>query len=148
MIFFRENIGHVFGRMPRRMPRRDDNRTELELVAILDRFVFKSVTRAAFVADKNLCRFHLVAKLARTAHEIGMNVRLKNVRDRNIFLAREFDININVGARIKNGGDPLVVIADEIGNFRKPFSFYRFKYERHALRGLYHATISEPVRNS
>ena len=60
-----------------------------------------------------------------------MNVRLKNVCNRNVFLARKIEININVGARIENRAYSLLIIADEIRDLGQAFRFDRLKYERH-----------------
>ena len=83
MIYLSQHIRHMLGRMPRCVACRDDNRAELKSVAILDSFG-RNRTRAALAAGVNLCRFHPRAQLARAAHQIGMNVRLENVRDEDV----------------------------------------------------------------
>src|SRR5437773_1272091 len=47
-----------------------------------------------------------------------MNVRLKNVGDGNLRLARQVDVNLDVRPRIKHCGDAFVIITEQIGKFR------------------------------
>src|SRR5439155_24623510 len=91
----------------------------------------KAVLRAAFAAGINLRRVQPRAKLARTAHEVGMNMRLKNVRDGHAGFTRRLDVNIAVRARVKHGRDSLIIISDEIRKFSDPFRLNGFKNERH-----------------
>src|SRR6266581_7189025 len=60
-----------------------------------------------------------------------MNVRLKNVGDGNLRLARHIDINLYVRPRIKHGGYSLVVVSQKIGEFRDAFGLDGFKNKRH-----------------
>ena len=127
MIFLRQNVRHVFGRVARRVTSSDGNRSKFEFVAILHRLVFEAVARAAFMAHENFRRFDTTAKFTRTADQICVNVRFENVRDRNVLLARQINVNIDIGARIENGGNSFFVVTDEIRNFSQPFRFDRFK---------------------
>src|SRR5437773_1420027 len=60
-----------------------------------------------------------------------MNVRLKNVGDGNLRLARQVDVNLDVRPRIKHCGDAFVIITEQIGKFRDAFGLNGFKNERH-----------------
>src|SRR2546423_12097087 len=88
--------------MARRMPRSDQKGTKLELRAIFDRFGFEAVARACFVAGENLRVPKTAAQFARAADQIGVNMRLENVRDRDIFGARQPKIDLDIGSWIEN----------------------------------------------
>src|SRR4030088_3275557 len=100
MICFGQQIGHVLRRMPRSMPRRDEHFAKCETIAILYLFWSKAVFSAAFSAGINLGRFKTRAKLARTADQIGMNMRLEDMRDSEPRFACHLNINLNIGSRI------------------------------------------------
>ena len=76
------------------------------------RFGIESVARAAFVARENLGRIDSRAQFTRAAHEIGVDVRFKNVRDRNLLLARQLDILLDIRRRIENRRDARAVVAE------------------------------------
>src|SRR5437879_13486716 len=114
-------------RVTRSMARGDDDGAEGELVAIAYFFVFESVVCAAFMADVNLWRFNSAAKLTRTTNEIGMNMGFENMRNRNIFCARQLEINFNIHPRIEYRRDAFFVVSDQIRNFRQPFCLNRLK---------------------
>ena len=60
-----------------------------------------------------------------------MNVRLKNVGDGNLRLARHIDVNLYVRPRIKNRSDALVIVTEQVGEFRDAFGLDGFKNKRH-----------------
>src|SRR2546430_4512504 len=107
------------------MTRRDNDSSEGEFVAIAHFFVFKSVTRTSLVADIDFCRFKSAAKLTRTTNEIGVNMGLENMGDRDVFCARQLEINFDIGPRIEHCRDALFVVSDQIRNFRQPFRLDR-----------------------
>ena len=92
VIFLRRHVTDVLRRMARCMTSSQDERTEGVCVAILDHFAIESVFGAPFAARINLCRPRARGQFARTADQIGMNVRLENVSDRDAaFCARAQD---------------------------------------------------------
>ena len=111
------------------MSRRDQERTKLELRTIFDRLGFEAITRARFVARENLRVSKTAAQFARAADQIGVNMRLENVRDRNVFGARQLEIDLDIGSRIENRGGAFFVIADQIRNLGQPFRWDCFEDE-------------------
>src|SRR5437870_3793205 len=109
------------------MTRRDNDGPEAELVAITYFFVLESVMRTSLVAHVDLCRFKSAAKLTRTTNEIGVNMGLENMRDRDVFCARQLEINFDIGPRIEYRRDALFVVSDQIRNFRQAFCLNRLK---------------------
>src|SRR5205814_9537326 len=109
------------------MTRRDNDSSEGEFVAIAHLFVFKSVTRTSLVANVDFCRFKSAAKLTRTTNEIGVNMGLENMGNRDVFCARQLEINFDIGPRIEHRSDALLVVSDQIRNFRQPFGLNRLK---------------------
>src|SRR5205807_1261696 len=99
MTRLRKQIGNVLRRMPWSMPRGYDHFAKSKSIAIFYFLRSKTVFCAAFSAGVNLRRFESRAELARAAHQIGVNVRLKNVCDGHAGLARRLDVNIAVSAR-------------------------------------------------
>jgi hypothetical protein len=68
-------------------------------------------------------------KFACTTDEIGMDVRLENVRDRHPLLASELQIAVNVRAWIEHCGYSFGIIADQIGKLGDAVGLNAFKYE-------------------
>src|SRR5437660_10024111 len=101
------------------MTRRDNNGPELELVAVTNFFLFESVMRTSLVAHVDFCQFKSAAKLTRTTNEIGVNMGLENMGDRDVFCARQLEINVDIGPRIEHCRDALFVVSDQIRNFRQ-----------------------------
>src|SRR3954469_15041724 len=100
MIFFGRYVTDVLGRVTRRVPRRQDQSAELELVPVLDRFALKSVFGAAFAAGIDFRGAGPVRELAGAADQIGVNVGLENVGNRHPSLSGQLEINFDVGPRI------------------------------------------------
>jgi hypothetical protein len=96
------------------MSRNYEKLPEGEAIAIVYFLMFEPVLGAAFVTRKNLRRFNTRTQLAGTAHQVGVNMRLKNMRNRETCLARHIDVNIAVRSRIENRGDAFVIISDKI----------------------------------
>ena len=69
------------------------------------------------MAGKNLGRVKARAELPRTAHKIGMNVRLENMCNGHARLSRHVDVNVAVRPRIEHRRHAIVVVAYEIGKF-------------------------------
>ena len=61
-----------------------------------------------------------------------MNMGLENVGNRDPSFTRHLDVDVTVRARIENGGDAFVVIADNVGKLRNAFGLDCFENERHA----------------
>ncbi len=89
----------------------------------------EAVLCAAFATGVNLRRVEPRAQFARTTHQIGVNMRLENVRDRYAGFASCIDVNVAVRARIEHGGNSFVIIADQIGKLSNAFCLDGFKYQ-------------------
>ena len=131
MIRFCQQIRHVLGRVAGSMPRRHQHFAECESIAIFYFFGLEAVLSAAFTAGINPGRFQPRAELARTAHQIGMNMRLEDMRDGKARFARHIDINIDICSRIENRSDPFVIVTEKVGKLRDAFSLNGLKNERH-----------------
>ena len=131
MICFGQQIGHVLRRMPRSMARCYEHFAKCEPIAVLYFFRSEAVLSPAFPAGINLCRFKTRTKLARSADQIGMNMRLQDMRYGEPRFACHLNINIDIGSRIENRPDSFVIIAKQVRKFGDAFGLNRFKYERH-----------------
>ena len=98
--------------MPRRVARRYHHFAKCKSIAIFYFLRSKTVFCPAFSTGVNLRRFESRAELARATHEVGMNMRFKNMRDGHPSFTRRVDINIAVRAWIKNRGDSFIIVAD------------------------------------
>src|SRR5438067_10787859 len=107
-------IRNVLRRVTRGMTRCDHNGPEGELVAIAHLFVFKSVTRTSLVANVDFCRFKSAAKLTRTTNKIGVNMGLENMGNRDVFCARQLEINFDISPRIEQRPEALLVVSYQI----------------------------------
>ena len=56
-----------------------------------------------------------------------MDVRLEDVRDRNLLLARQLDVFVHVRRGIEDGRDAVAVVAEEIGELGDAFGLDAFK---------------------
>src|SRR5215469_15789530 len=121
----------MLGRMPWSMPRRHDYFAKCETVAVFDFLRLKTVLCTAFPARVNPGGLKSRAQLARTAHQIGVNVRLKDVCDGDAGFAGSLYVNIAVRARIEHSSNPLVIVADEIRQLCDTFCLNGLKNERH-----------------
>jgi hypothetical protein len=113
--------------MPRGVTRCYDHFAKFKSVAVFDLLGVKTVLRAAFAAGVNLCRFQSRAKLARTTHQIGVNMGLENVRDNDTRVPRRFNVNVAISSRIKDRRYSFVIVADEIRKLSDSFSLNCFK---------------------
>ena len=98
--------------MTRRVSRGDQSFAERETIPLLQLFVFELVFRTTLVAHENVCRIQPRLQLTRTAHQIGVNVRLEDVRNRHLRFAGHIDVNIDVWARIEDRCDAFVVVSE------------------------------------
>ena len=64
-----------------------------------------------------------------------MNMGLENVGDRDARFTRHLDVDVAIRARIENGRDAFVVIANNVGKLRNAFGLDGFEDKRH-LRHL------------
>ena len=127
MISLSQQIGNVLWRVARSMPRRHEHFAKCKSIAIFYLLRCKSVLCAAFSTGVNFGRFKSRTKFARTTHQVGVNMRLKNVRDGHAGFTRRLDVNIAVRARVKHSCDSFIVIADQIGKLCDPFGLNSFK---------------------
>jgi hypothetical protein len=111
------------------MPRGNYDFAECESIAIFYFLRGETVFCAAFSTGVNLRRFQSRAELARATHEVGMNMRLKNVRDGYTCFARRLDVNIAVRAWIKYRRNSFIIVAHKIRKFRDAFRLDGFKNE-------------------
>src|ERR1043166_3684479 len=115
--------------MPWRVACRHDHFAKYESVAILDLFRVKSVLCASLAAGVNLCSFQSRAQFARSAHQIGMDMRFENMRDDDARVPRRFNVNVAISSRIKHRRYTLVIVAHEIRKLRDSFRLNCFKNE-------------------
>src|SRR5437588_2901425 len=98
--------------MTRCVPRGNQSFAERETIPLLQLLVFELVFRAALVAHENICRVQPRLQLTRTAHQIGVNVRLEDVGNRYLRLPGHIDVNVDVRAWIENGCNTFVVVSE------------------------------------
>src|SRR5262245_11842827 len=127
MVGFRQQIRHVLRRMPRSMPRRDEHFAKRETIAVFYSLRSKAVLGAPFSTGINLRRFKTRAKLARTADQIGMDMRFKDMRDSEPGFARHLNIDLNVSSRIENRSDSFVVVTKQVRKFSDAFGLNCFE---------------------
>src|SRR6202011_343813 len=118
--------------MAGRVSRGDEDFTKLEAIAVFYLLALESVLGTAFLACVDFGGFHPRTQLPRTAYQIGMNVGLENVRDRDACFARHLDVDVAIRARIENARDAFIVIADDVGKLRYAFGLDYLENERHA----------------
>src|SRR5262249_5971408 len=97
--------------MPRGMPGCDQYFAKFEAIAALYFFGPKAVLSATFSTRVDLRGFKTRAKLARTADQIGMNMRLENVRNSESCFAGHVNIDVDIGSRIENCSYSFIVVA-------------------------------------
>ena len=118
--------------MTRRVPCGDKDFTKLEAIAVFNFLVFESVLCPAFAADINLRRFQSSAELARTAHQVGVDVRLENMGDSDARFPRHVDVNVAIRTWIEHRRDAFVIVADEIRELSDARRLDRLENERHS----------------
>src|ERR1043165_6455266 len=121
----------MLGRMAGVMSGRDQDFAKFEAVAVLEFLDFELVLRTTFVARENSCRLKPRAQLARTAHQISMNVRFENVRDGHARFPGHLDENVAIRTRIEDRRYSLIIVTHEIGKLRDPRRLDGLKNERH-----------------
>src|SRR4026207_1815393 len=127
MVCFGQQIGHVLRRMPRRMPRRHPDFAKYETIPVFYFFRCKAVLCSTLTAGINLCGFKARAELPRTTDQIGVDVRLEDMRDSEPGFARHLNINLNVSSRIENRSDSFVVVTKQVRKFSDAFGLNCFK---------------------
>jgi hypothetical protein len=109
------------------MPRSDQHFAKRETIAVFYFLGAKAVLGAAFSTGINLRRFKTRAKLARTADQIGMDMRFEDMRDSEPGFACHLNINLDVGSRIENRSDSFVVVTQQVRKFGDAFGLNCFK---------------------
>ncbi len=123
----RSPIRDVFGGVAGRMARGDKNRTEIELIASLHLLMRESVLRTTLVTEIDFGGLNPAAQFPRAADQIGMNVGLENVCDRDVLCARYLNVDLNVRSRIEDCGDTFLIISDQIRKRGQTFRLNGFK---------------------
>ena len=109
------------------MARGDKNRTEIELIASLHLLMRESVLRTTLVTEIDFGGLNPAAQFPRAADQIGMNVGLENVCDRDVLCARYFNVDLNVRSRIEDCGHTFLIISDQIRKRGQTFRLNGFK---------------------
>jgi len=104
--------GRVLGPVPGRVQHTEPDRTQLELVAIGERCVCVAGLSVAMDVDRRPGRSR-EPPVAR--HVIGVVVRLEDVLDAHAHVARELEVLVDLEARVDDGRDPGLLVADEVG---------------------------------
>ena len=117
----------MLGRVPRRVPRGDDRFADREGVAVLHLLSIKAITRAAIVAGKYLRRINLRTEFTGAAHEVSVNVRFEDMRDRKIILPGHLEILVDVRRGIEDRRDSLAVVSDQVREFGDSVGLDSFK---------------------
>src|SRR5262249_28224052 len=94
-------------------------------------FRSKAVLGSAFCTGINLRRLKTRAEFTRTADQIGMDMRLKDMGDGEPGFAGHFNINVDIGSRIEKRAHSFVIVAEQIRKLRDAFSLNSFKNEGH-----------------
>ena len=95
----------MLGRVTRRVPDLQPHVADVDLVAVVQQACASGFRkcilpiRAALGGEQKL-RAGETRQLAGAGHEIGVNVRLGDIRDRQLVLGRESDIAVDVAIRI------------------------------------------------
>src|SRR5438309_10542092 len=113
--------------MAGRVPRGDENGAKIELIAVLHLLVLESILRATLVAEIDFGGLNPAAQFPRAADQIGMNVGLENVCDRDVLCARYLNVDLNVRSRIEDCGDTFLIISDQIRKRGQTFRLNGFK---------------------
>ena len=113
----------MFGRVAGRVKHLQRHRAEFKGFAFFGLMQLEAVIFAHAADD---LRAGLTFQFARSRHEIGVDVRLENVRDAAVVLARDVDVNRNIAARVNHGANALVVIAHDIRKMRHVLWFLQF----------------------
>src|SRR6266404_827565 len=109
------------------MPRGDVNGAEIELIAVIHLLMLESILRTTLMTEINFSRLNPVAQFPCAADQISMNVRLENVRNRDVLRARYLNVNVNVRSRIEDGGDTVFIISNQVRKRGQAFRLNSFK---------------------
>ena len=121
--------------MTGRVPDGDDRLAKGELIAVRDLFVIEAVFRVFLVAHENLRGLHAIAELPRAADEIGVDVRLEDMRDRDLLLAGQFDVFFYIGCGIEHRCHAVAIVAEHVRKLCDAFGLDTFKDECHGSCG-------------
>ena len=127
-------VRHVFGGVARRVLGGEDYPAQVDLVAVLQLLLREAVLRPALGTQVHLRRPGTVGQFAAPGQEVGVDVRLQGVGDRQLVLAGQFDVHLHVAAGVDDGGAARRLVADQVGQVRQPLGEHRL--ENHARRGL------------
>ena len=111
------------------MPHGHKGIAESKGIAIVQLLGFKTVLRVRFMAYIDLRGVDTRTQFARTANQVGVNVRLENVRDGDVFFPGELDVFLYIRSGIEDRRDPFVVIPDQVRKLGDSFGLDAFKDE-------------------
>ncbi len=100
------------GRCPGEWMRRDPERAELELPAVVERLVLVGGASLAVDVDHGAGGR---GEAPVTRHVVGVVVRLEHVVDVHAHVARELEVVVDLEPRVDDRGHPGVVVPDEVG---------------------------------
>src|SRR5262249_34433845 len=87
---------------------------QLDPRAVAERFVVEAVAGPALDADVNLGRVGAGGQLAAPRYEVGVDVRLEGVGDREVMLAGQIQVDVHVAAWVDHGGTAGGAVANQI----------------------------------
>src|SRR5437879_12477033 len=107
----------MFRRVSRSMSRGDKHFSKSKAITVFNFLDLEFVFGPAFVTHKDFRRFQSRTEFARTAHEIRMNVRLENMRDRHARFPSPVNVNVAVRPGIEPRSTHSSIAAHPIGKF-------------------------------
>ena len=114
------------------MSRGDKHFSKSKAITVFNFLDLEFVFGPAFVTHKNFRGFQSRTEFARTAHEISMNVRLENMRDRHARFPSHVNVNVAVRPGIEHRCNAFIIVADQIGKFCDALGLDSLENERHA----------------
>src|SRR6056297_1769150 len=117
--------------MPGRVASCQDQRTEFKTVSAMNFLDRKIICRISFTAGIDFCRSQSLFQFPSAAHEVGVNVRLEDVRNRHTMFSAQLQVDLDVWLRIDHGSSLAAVISDQIRQLGNACRLDAFKYHGH-----------------
>jgi hypothetical protein len=121
---------HVFWGVPGRMLRCEDHPAQIDRVSVPELVSIESVRGSALDREDGLGRSGAVDQFTRPGHEVGVNMRFEDVRDRELILACQIHVHVNISPRVDDGGLAGRLVTDQIREVCHPFRKYGFTNHR------------------